>query len=306
MDVKVNRKVFINNLKRFWILYLMILPAALYILVFSYQPMYGIIIAFKDFRPSRGIIGSPWVGLQHFIRFVTFPNFWKLIWNTMSLNLYGLAVFPVPIVFALSLNEMRNMKYKKVVQMVTYAPNFLSVVVVCGMILLFFNRSMGMINNLLEFFKADRVDFMGNSKYFRHIYVWSGVWQGFGFGSIIYLAGLSGVSSELIEAAKIDGASRLKINWHVNLPAIRPTIILLLILSTGGILGSDFAKILLLQNDLNKDVSNVIGTYTYEIGLISGQFAYSAAIGLFNTIIGVIILLTVNAIAKRVSEVGIW
>ena len=284
----------------------MILPAAVYILIFSYQPMYGIIIAFKDFRPSRGIMGSPWVGFEHFVRFINFPNFTKLIWNTLALNLYGLATFPVSIIFALSLNEMRNAKYKRIVQMVTYAPHFISIVVICGMVLLFFNRSMGMVNNFLESVGLSRIDFMGNSKYFRHIYVWSGVWQGFGFGSIIYLAGLSGVSHELIEAARIDGASRLRINWHVNLPAIMPTIILLLILSTGGILNSDFTKVLLLQNDLNKDVSSVISTYTYEIGIISGQFAYSSAIGLFNTIVGVVILLIVNTFAKRVSEVGIW
>lgn len=296
----------LRKIHRYWMLYLMILPAAIYLLIFSYQPMYGIIIAFKDFRASKGILGSPWVGLQHFKRFIEYPNFGKLIWNTLALNLYGLATFPVSIIFALSLNEMRNAKYKRVVQMITYAPNFISVVVICGMILLFFNRSMGMVNNLIELLGISRIDFMGNPVYFRHIYVWSGVWQGFGFGSIIYLAGLSSVSHELVEAARIDGASRLKIIWHINLPTIRPTIILLLILSTGGILNSDFTKILLLQNDLNKAVSSVISTYTYEIGIISGQFAYSTAIGLFNTIIGVMILVSVNAIAKKVSDVGIW
>ena len=295
-----------KKMQRYWILYMMILPAAVYLLIFSYQPMYGIIIAFKDFRASKGILRSPWIGFQHFIRFITFPNFGKLVWNTLAINLYGLATFPVSIIFALSLNELRNAKYKRFIQMVTYAPNFITTVVVCGMILLFFNRSMGMVNNLLEGLGLDRIDFMGNPVYFRHIYVWSGVWQGFGFGSIIHLAGLSGVSQELIEAARIDGASRLRINWHVNLPAIRPTIILLLILSTGGLLSSDFAKILLLQNDLNKEVSSVISTYTYDIGIVSGQFAYSSAIGLFNTVIGVVILLIVNAAAKKVADVGIW
>jgi putative aldouronate transport system permease protein len=301
-----NRKILWKSLRRYWMLYLLLAPAAIYILIFCYQPMYGVIIAFKDFQATKGILGSPWAGLDHFIRFVTYPNFGKLLWNTVALNLYGLATFPVPIVFALSLNEMRNARFKRVVQMATYAPNFISVVVICGMILLFFNRSMGLVNNLLESLGLTRIDFMADPKYFRHIYVWSGVWQSFGFGSIIYLAGLSGVSQELIEAARIDGASRLRINWHVNLPAITPTIILLLILSTGGILGSDFTKILLLQNDLNKAVSDVLSTYTYSIGIISGQYAYSSAIGLFNTVIGVGILLGVNAVAKKATDIGIW
>lgn len=301
-----NKKILRKSLRRYWMLYLLLAPAAIYLLIFSYQPMYGVIIAFKNFRPSKGIIGSPWVGLEHFIRFVTYPNFGKLMWNTIALNLYGLATFPVSIIFALSLNEVQNLRFKRTVQMVTYAPHFISVVVICGMILLFFNRPMGLVNNLLELFGFTRIDFMADPRYFRHIYIWSGVWQGFGFGSIIYLAGLSGVSQELIEAARIDGATRLKIIWHVNIPTIAPTIILLLILSTGGILGSDFTKILLLQNDLNKEVSNVLSTYTYSIGIISGQYAYSSAIGLFNTVIGVGILMTVNTIAKKVTDIGIW
>lgn len=301
-----NRKTKQKSLRRYWMLYLLLAPAAIYLLIFSYQPMYGVIIAFKNFQATKGILGSPWIGLDHFIRFVTYPNFGKLMWNTVALNLYGLATFPVSIIFALSLNEMRNLKFKRIVQMLTYAPNFISVVVICGMILLFFNRSMGLVNNIFESVGITRIDFMADPKYFRHIYIWSGVWQGFGFGSIIYLAGLSGVSQELIEAARIDGATRIKIIWHVNLPAITPTIVLLLILSTGGILGSDFTKILLLQNDLNKEVSNVLATYTYQIGIVSGQYAYSAAIGLFNTVIGVVILMIVNTIAKKVTDIGIW
>ena len=301
-----NRKTKQKSLRRYWMLYLLLAPAAIYLLIFSYQPMYGVIIAFKNFQATKGILGSPWIGLDHFIRFVTYPNFGKLMWNTVALNLYGLATFPVSIIFALSLNEMRNLKFKRIVQMLTYAPNFISVVVICGMILLFFNRSMGLVNNIFESVGITRIDFMADPKYFRHIYIWSGVWQGFGFGSIIYLAGLSGVSQELIEAARIDGATRVKIIWHVNLPAITPTIVLLLILSTGGILGSDFTKILLLQNDLNKEVSNVLATYTYQIGIVSGQYAYSAAIGLFNTVIGVVILMIVNTIAKKVTDIGIW
>jgi putative aldouronate transport system permease protein len=295
-----------GDLARYWPLYLLLAPAAVYTLIFNYGPLYGVIIAFKNFNPVQGILGSPWAGLEHFIRFVNFPNFPKLLRNTMGISLYALATFPVSLLFALSLNEMRNAKYKKFVQLATYMPNFISVVILCGMVLLFFNRSMGLVNNVLETMGFQRVDFLAGPGYFPHLYVWSGVWQQFGWGSIIYLAALSNVSGELIEAARMDGASRLQIIWHVHLPDIVPIVILLLILSCGGILSTDFQKILLLQNDLNREASEVISSYVYEIGLVTHQYSYSAAIGLFNTVVNVLILLLVNAVAKKTTSVGIW
>jgi len=296
----------LKRMRRYWMLYLLLAPTVIYLLVFCYQPMYGVIIAFKNYNATKGIFGSSWIGFEHFKRFFSYPYFGRLLWNTLTLSLYGLATFPVSVIFALSLNEMGNLKFKRVVQMTTYAPNFISIVVICGMIQLFFNRSMGMVNNFLDLLRLSRIDFLGEPKYFRHIYVWSGVWQNFGFGSVIYLAGLSGVSQELIDAARIDGASRLSIIWHVNLPTIAPTITLLFILSTGNILSTDFTKILLLENTLNKQVSSVISTYVYEIGIGSGQYAYSSAIGLFNTVLSVCVLLIVNAVAKKTTEIGIW
>jgi ABC-type polysaccharide transport system permease subunit len=204
------------------------------------------------------------------------------------------------------LSEIRNLKVKKTIQMVSYYPYFLSSVVVCGMIKLFFSGSTGLLGNVLEAAGLPRVDFLSSPEFFRGLYVWSGVWQGLGWNSIIFLAALSGVSEELIEAANLDGASRLQIIWHVKLPTIAPTVIIMLILSTGGILSVGFEKIFLLQNPLNLDVSEVISTYVYKMGLVSGQFSYSAAIGLFNNVVNIAVLLFVNQIAKKTSEISIW
>lgn len=287
-------------------LYLLLLPAFAYILIFSYGPMYGVQIAFKDFRTSLGIWNSEWVGLKHFIRFIQFPNFWKIIKNTLFISFYSIATFPCSIILALLINEIGNNAFKRTVQMITYAPHFISVVVICGMIALFFNYSTGIINNFIEFIGFERVDFLIKPKYFRSIYVWSGVWQEVGWGTIIYLAALSGVNPELIEAARIDGASRLQVIRHVNIPSIMPTIIILLILSCGNVLSVGFEKVYLLQNPLNLDTSQVISTYVYEVGLRGGQFSYSSAIGLFNTVVNILLLLVVNSIARKVSEVSIW
>ena len=289
-----------------WQLYLLILPAVAAIFIFHYIPIYGVQIAFKNFRPSRGIWGSEWVGLKHFIRFLSYPDFWTIMWNTVSIGLYSLATFPCAVVFALMLNELDSRKYKKTVQMVTYAPNFISTVVICSMLILFMDRSNGLINNIIDFFGGGRVDFLGKPQYFRTIYVWSGVWQGLGWGTIIYLAALSNVSPELVEAARIDGASRMQIVWHVNLPMILPTVVIMLILSTGSIVSVGFEKIFLLQNSLNLSVSRVISTYVYDIGLIGNQFSYSAAIGLFNNVINVILIILVNQISKRVAKISLW
>ncbi len=289
-----------------WQLYMMLLPTLVYVFIFSYIPMYGILISFKNYRPNLGVWGSPWVGLDHFIRFIRYPAFWKIFTNTLTLSLYSFAMFPLPIILALLVNEIDSPFFRKTVQMITYAPHFISTVVLCGIVMLFFQRSNGLINNLIVMLGGQRVDFLTRPEYFPHLYVWSGVWQTIGWSTIIYFAALSSVSPELIEAARIDGASRMQIMLHVNIPTILPTIVIMLILRCGSILSVGFEKVYLLKNDLNSDKSQVISTYVYEIGLLGGQFSYSTAIGMFNTVINVICILTVNAIAKKVSEISLW
>lgn len=295
----------LKKLKKYWPLYTLILPALIYLIIFCYVPMYGIIIAFKNFKPKLGYWGSEWVGLKHFIRFISYPDFWKMIRNTLSISLYSLATFPCAILLALSLNEVKKIRFKKAVQMVTYAPHFLSTVVMCGMITLMVGRE-GIIGRLYEMFTGTSENLLTVPQFFSSIYVWSGVWQSTGWGTIIYIAALSGVPGELIEAAKIDGANRLQVIRHINIPCILPTIIIMFIMNTGNILSVGFEKIFLLQNDLNLEVSKVISTYTYEIGLLSGQFSYSTAIGLFNTVVNIIMILIVNTICKKISGIGIW
>jgi len=289
-----------------WQLYILLLPAVVYVFIFNYIPMYGVQIAFRDFRANLGIWDSPWVGLRHFQRFIDFPNFWLIMTNTLRLGLYTLATFPCAVILALLLNELKNARFKKTVQMITYAPYFLSTVVVCSMIILFFNRDVGVFNNIRELLGLERVQYMASAQAFSHIFVWSGVWQGIGWGTIIYLAALSNVSPELIEAARIDGANRLQIIRNVNLPCIMPTVTIMMILSSGGVLAIGFEKVFLLQTPLNLSRSQVIATYVYEVGLRGSQFSYSSAIGLFSTVINLTMLIAVNIIAKRMTETSIW
>ena len=299
-------KKIMRGVLRDWRLYVLLAPAVIYILLFSYQPMYGVQIAFRKFRPSKGICGSQWVGMKYFIDFFEHPLFWKLIWNTMRISLYSMCTFPLPILLALLINELDSDKFKKTVQMITYAPHFLSTVVVCSMLTLFCSKDNGLFNHIIAFFGGERASLLENPALFTPLYVWSGVWQGIGWSSILYIAALSGVSPELIEAARIDGANRAQIVMHVNVPTIMPTIIITLIMNCGSILGVGFEKVYLLQNKLNLDASNIIATYVYELGLIDAQFSASAAIGLFNTIVNITLLLIVNTIAKRVSDIGLF
>lgn len=290
-----------------WELYLFMLPALLYFLVFHYGPMYGIQIAFKNFVPSKGITGSEWVGFDHFERFFNSYFFWDLLWNTFSISFYELAIgFPLPIILALAFNEVRNGPFKKSVQTVTYAPHFISVVVMAGMIITFLSPSSGMIVRFIEFLGFQPAQFLMDPAWFKTIYVFSGVWQSTGWGTIIYLAALSGVDPQLHEAAIMDGASRIKRMLHINLPTIVPTITIMLILNMGNILGLGFEKILLLQNSLNMEASDVISIYVYRAGLVDAQYSFSTAVGLFNSVINVILLVTVNQIAKRTSENSLW
>ena len=295
-----------KRLRESWQWYLLLLPALIYLIIFAYAPMYGLQIAFKDYRASKGIWGSAWVGLKHFRRFVEYPYFWPMIRNTLHITLYTLAVFPCSIVFALMLNEITHLWYKKTVQMITYMPHFLSEVVVCSLVILLLDRTTGSVNNLIALLGGTRQAFMSQPESFASIYVWSGVWQTLGWGSILYLSALSAVDSELIEAARIDGASRLQIVWHINVPCILPTVIINFIMQMGRILSVGYSKIYLLQNSMNLDASNVVSVYVYEVGLIGGQFSYSAAIGLFNTLVNVAVLLLANAIMRRVSETSLF
>lgn len=300
---KINFK---QILKKNWVFYLFILPMLIYVIIFNYIPMYGIQLAFKDYRVADGIWGSAWVGLKHFKTFFESYQFKDLLWNTLSLSLYSLiAGFPMPIIFALLLNYITNVKLKKVVQMVTYAPHFISTVVYCGMILIFLSSD-GVINQLLKLIGIDSVAFLTNPSNFRHIYVWSGVLQNIGWGSIMYISVLTSVDPTLHEAATVDGATRFQRLLHIDLPAIVPTMVIMLIMRAGEIMDLGFEKAFLLQNNINLDYSEIIATYVYKIGIQGGQFSYSSAIGLFNNVINMVLLVVVNKIAKKVSDVSLW
>lgn len=296
------RKNFLSS----WQLYTFLLPALTFFIIFHYIPMYGVQIAFKDFFATMGINGSPWVGFEHFERFFNSYYFWRLLKNTLIISLYQLCLFPLPVIFALMLNELRNGAFKKWTQTLTYAPHFISVVVVVGMIIAFLDPTTGIVNHLIETLGGSSVQFLTSPDWFRHIYVWSGEWQGLGWGSIIYLAALAGVNPELLEAAKVDGATRLQRIIHINIPAILPTIVILFILNIGKFMSVGFEKVLLLQNSLNSETSDIIQTFVYETGLLEGQYSFAAAVGLFDSVINIILLVTVNQIAKKVSDNSLW
>ncbi|MDF2714594.1 MAG: sugar transporter permease [Paenibacillus sp.] len=284
-----------------------VLPTVAYFIVFHYIPMYGVQIAFRDYTPSLGIWNSPWVGLEHMQRFFDSYYFWTLIKNTLGISLYELAVgFPIPIVLALALNELRNGTFKKWVQTVTYAPHFISVVVMSGMIIAFASPGTGLINFAIKALGGEPIQFLSEPGWFKSVFVLSGVWQSMGWGTIIYLAALAGVDPQQHEAAMIDGATRLQRVWHINLPSIVPTMVILLILNVGSFMSVGFEKVFLLQNPLNLESSDVISTYVYRSGLVQGQFSFAAAIGLFNAVINFILLLTVNRIARRLNETSLW
>jgi putative aldouronate transport system permease protein len=297
----------IKQAKANWVLYLMILPAFAYIFLFNYLPLYGIQIAFRDYTIAGGISGSPWVGLKWFKTFFSSPRNRLIITNTVSISLYSLlAGFPVPVIFALLLNQVRNLRFKKLVQSVTYMPHFISTVVVVGMISAFFSPNSGFINTFVEALTGNRIFFMGTPKYYQHLYVWSGIWQSFGWSSIIYMAALSSVDMELHEAAMIDGANRIQRIWHIDIPAIMPVMMILLVLASASIMSVGFEKSYLMQNDLNITVSEVISTYTYKTGMGSRMFSYSTAIGLFNNIVNFIMLVIVNYASGRLSKTSLW
>lgn len=286
--------------------YLMLLPAVIYVMLFCYAPMYGLQIAFKNYKVSLGVSGSPWIGLRNFTDFFQSYYFVTLLKNTLVLSLYSLIVgFPIPIIIALILNEMKG-RFKKVTQTVLYAPHFISLVVLVSILNSMLSPSQGVVNTIIEILGGERTYFMADPKYFRHLYVWSGVWQGMGWGAIIYLAALSGVNPVLHEAADMDGATRLQKIIHINIPTILPTIIIMLILRMGQIISVGYEKVYLMQNSMNVETAEVISTYVYKRGILNSNYSFSAAVGLFNNVVNVILVLLANWISKKISKTSLF
>ncbi|MGY4769541.1 ABC transporter permease [Kribbella sp. CWNU-51] len=296
-----------RSLRRHWTLYLLMVVPLIWFAVFKYIPMSNAVLAFKNYSPVRGIWASPWVGWQNFELFFRNPVFWTLVKNTFLLSVYTVAAsFPIAIILALALNEVRTGLFKRSVQLVTYAPYFISTVVVVSMTILVLSPRLGIVNEGLGFFGVPAIDFLGNPDYFRHIYVWSDVWQTTGYSAVIYLAALSGIDPALHEAAKVDGAGRLRRIIHVDLPGIMPTAVIILVLAVGNIMAIGFEKAFLFQNPLNLSQSEIIATYVYKTGLLNADFSLATAVGLFNSVINLALLLMVNVIAKRITGNGLW
>lgn len=287
-------------------LYIMALPGLLYFLIFCYFPMYGAVIAFKDYAPALGILKSPWAGLDNFIKFFNSVNFKSVLSNTIVLSLYGMVVgFPLPIIFALLLNELRLKKFKSFVQTVTYIPHFISMVVVCG-IIVNFSMKEGLFNTILGYFGVPAENLLLKPELFKSIYVFSSVWQETGWDSIIYLAALTGIDSTFYEAADVDGAGRWRKMFYITIPGILPTIVIVLILKLGNIMNVGFEKVILLYNSITRDSADVISSYVYRKGIIDYDYSFATAVGLFNSVANVIILTLANTISRKVSESSLW
>ena len=287
-------------------LYLLAIPGLVYFILFHYGPMYGAIIAFKDFSPKLGVLRSPWVGFRHFVDFFNSFYFYRLLRNTLVLNVMNLVFgFPAPIILALLLNEVRHKKFKSSIQTVSYLPHFISMIVICGMILQFTN-SRGIFSSFLALFSGERVNLFGNPKYFRSVYVFTEIWQTVGWGSIIFLAALSAIDQELYASASIDGAGRFRQAWHITIPGILPTIVILLILRMGSMMSIGFEKILLLYNPVIYETADVIPTFVYRRGLLENDYSFSGAVGIFNSVINLLLLVAANAISRKVNETSLW
>ena len=298
-----------KSFRRHWQLYLIMLPGLLYFLVFKYIPMASAVIAFKEYNVVQGVWGSPWAGFKYFNLFFSNPVFWTLIKNTLGLSLYSLLVgFPIPIILAICLNEIRDGLFRRFTQLITYAPYFISTVILVSMVMLILSPKTGVVNVGLQAFGQKPINFLGSPDNFPSIFVWSGVWQFSGYAAVVYLAALAGIDPQLHEAAKIDGASRFQKIYYVDLPGIMPVILVILILNMGSLLVVGFEKVYLLQNPLNLSTSEVISTYVYKIGLLNANFSFATAVGLFNSVISMILLVAVNTIAKRSTEsgAGLW
>jgi len=306
-EIVLKQAVMLRQAKNNAGLYLLVAPCVVYYIVFHYAPMYGVQIAFKDFIATEGIVGSPWAGLKHFRRFFLSYQFGPLLRNTMLLSVYQLAAgFPVPIVLALLINTHKSSKFRRVVQTITYAPHFISTVVVVGMLKVFLSVRSGLVNQMIDALTGEAVNFLTSPSWFRHLFVWSGVWQHAGWNTIIYLAALSTVNPQLYEAAYVDGAKRFQTIVHIDIPSIMPTIVILLILDLGRIMQVGYEKAYLMQNSLNIVTSEILQTYVYKVGLINAQFSFAGAVGLFNAVINLTLLLSVNSIARRIGETSLW
>lgn len=308
VDIKMRtgKNPFLHELERNKYLYIMALPGLLYFLIFCYFPMYGAIIAFKDYAPALGVFKSPWAGVDNFVKFFNGVNFKNVLSNTIVLSLYGIAVgFPLPIIFALMLNELRLKKFKSFVQTVTYIPHFISMVVVCGMIVNFSMKE-GLFNTILGYFGVPAENLLLKPELFKSIYVFSSVWQETGWDSIIYLAALTGIDSTFYEAADVDGAGRWRKMFYITIPGILPTIVIVLILRLGNIMNVGFEKVILLYNSITRDSADVISSFVYRKGIIDYDYSFATAVGLFNSVANVIVLTLANTISRKVSESSLW
>ncbi|WP_084674654.1 ABC transporter permease [Streptococcus pneumoniae] len=295
----------VEHIQKYWILYLMMIPATVLLILFTYGPMYGIIMAFQDFTVFKGYTGSPFVGLKHFQRLFSDPLFYRLFKNTFMVGVLDfLFSFPAPLIFALILNEVRKVRFKSVVQSISYLPHFIPLVIMVGIIFELFG-SYGIINSLLSSLGMEPISFFTKSEWFLPLYIGSGVWKTIGWGSIIYMGALTNIDSTLYEAADMDGANRWHKMWHVTLPSLRPTVVTLFILNAGGIMQVGFEKVFLMSSPATYEVSDVLSTYVYRQGILNSDFSYSAAVGLFNNIVALLFVLLANKIAKKLGEEGI-
>lgn len=308
MRKRWSKKAILKSLKKNWLVYVFWLPAVIYIAVLCYAPMYGVQIAFRNYRIADGFFGSEWVGLKWFRKFFDSPRFWLILKNTLTVSLYSLVVgFPIPIFLALVMNNIKNVKYKKFAQTITYMPHFISTVVLVGMMHVMFSPRSGVVNTILSWIGlSGNYFFMGEPKYYIHMYVWSGIWQDMGWSSIIYMAALAGTDQSLHEAARIDGANKWQRMWNIDLPGIMPIICIMLIMQFGNIMSVGYEKVYLMQNALNSRQSEVISTYVYKIGLLKREYSYSTAIGLFNSVINFGMVVTMNKVIKKISGNGLW
>jgi putative aldouronate transport system permease protein len=296
-----------RDIGRNWGLYLLLAPAFILLLLFVYKPIYGIIIAFKDYRAIYGFWGSPWVGFKHFIQFFNSYQFIQTLKTTVTLSLYSIiAGFPIPVILALGINQMHARGFRKVFQVAIYLPYFISTVVLVGMLLVLLSPSSGIVGHFFRLLGKEAPNIMAEPQLFSHVYVWSGIWQGAGWGSIVYLAALAAVDPELYEAATVDGATKMQKIFFIDIPMLIPTAIILLILNSGNVMRIGFEKVYLLQNARNLNVSEVISTYVYKVGLINAQYSFSAAVGLFNNVVNFVILVAVNKLAAVLSENSLW
>lgn len=304
---KGKRKSLWHGLRRDKFLYLLMLPGLVFFILFKYVPMWGIVIAFQDYSPYLGVVQSKWVGFEHFNRLFSNPDFVKLLRNTTMISLMSLLFFfPMPIIFSLLLNEVRNVVFKRILQSIVYLPHFLSWVIIAGITFLLFSQTSGIVNLLLASYGEDKVDFLTNSDMFWWLLTAQSIWKDTGWGTIIFLAAIAGVDPQQFEAAKIDGASRLRQVWHITLPAIRSVILILLILRLGHVMDVGFEQVFLMMNGAVSEVADVFETYVYRMGIQSGQFSYSTAVGLFKSVIGLVLVIVSNRIAKRLGEEGVY